>query len=395
VDFGFYTEEVPMHSRQVKSRFFANGLLTIAALGFCPPLAAFGQRVVLSENFQNDTPDTQPASANFYSRACVGFVNCATDPAKIVVTGGQFVDPFGPGNKSLVFHNPNSAAQAAITWTAAFEDDASTFRNGTIDFDLWMEKPLPVLGQPGGKFWSFLDVRAGYGGPDRNRVSTVNDVTVWPNFRVQNLFGVPEPLEQVVDAGGRFSLGLETTFTDGAADIFGPDELTHVRLEISGTPGAESYVIKVNNTPITWLQNGESSSPWVPDAPGINVLSFLTDASGFFSGGASNVYLDNLVVINNDLPPLPDLLGDYNDNGFVDAADYTVWRDNSGSSATLPNDAIGGTIGQPHYQQWSTNFGQSNSVAAAASVPEPTTFTGLALLMLGLSVGNLSWRASR
>ncbi len=368
-----------MRSRDILSSAFA---FALAALEIWHSPAAFAQRVILSENFQSDTPDTVPASANFTSKGCVPFVNCATDPAKIVVTGGTFPDPFGPGNKSLVFHNPNSAAQAAITWTAAFQDDPTTFRNGTIDFDMWMEKPLPVLGQPGGKFWSFLDVRAGYGGPDRNRVSTVNDVTVWPNFRVQNLFGVPEPLEQVVDAGGRFSVGFETTFTDGAADIFGPDELVHVRLEISGTPGAESYVIKVNNTPINWLQNGESSSPWVPDAPGINVLSFLTDASAFFSGGASNVYLDNLVVINNDLPPLPSLLGNYNNNNSVDAADYTVWRDNVGLTTTLPNDAIGGTIGQPHYLQWSNNFGNSNSSAAATSIPEPATWVGVSLLML-------------
>jgi hypothetical protein len=44
-----------------------------------------------------------------------------------------------------------------------------------------------------------------------------------------------------------------------------------------------------------------------------------------------------------NLPP-PDLPGDYNDDGTVDAADYVAWRKNVGAPAgTLPNDIDGGT----------------------------------------------------
>lgn len=49
--------------------------------------------------------------------------------------------------------------------------------------------------------------------------------------------------------------------------------------------------------------------------------------------------------------------GDYNNNGRVDAADYTVWRDNLGAGTSLPNDSIGTPIGQAHYDQWEANFG--------------------------------------
>ena len=31
-------------------------------------------------------------------------------------------------------------------------------------------------------------------------------------------------------------------------------------------------------------------------------------------------------------------IGDYNDNGIVDAADYTVWRDHLGQSFALSNE---------------------------------------------------------
>ena len=126
-----------------------------------------------------------------------------------------------------------------------------------------------------------------------------------------------------------------------------PDTSFHVKFEISGTPGNESYVVKVNDTAITWLQDGEMSHPWVPDAPGVNVISFLSDASAFSQGaGASNVYLDNIVVINNDLPPAG-LDGDFNSDGKVDAADYVVWR----------KGFLGGTFGEEDYAAWRSNFG--------------------------------------
>jgi hypothetical protein len=51
------------------------------------------------------------------------------------------------------------------------------------------------------------------------------------------------------------------------------------------------------------------------------------------------------------------LAGDYNANGLVDAGDYVQWRKVVGTGALLPNDAIGGTIGTAHYNQWRTNFG--------------------------------------
>jgi hypothetical protein len=290
---------------------FLSGLAVVIALG----QLSHGQRQILFEDFESDTPDTFPSGADFYARSLVPFVNPLTEPAKITVSGGTFPDPFGSGNQSVVFHNPNSAAQMAITWTSAFDDDPSAFRNGVIEFDVWMEKPLP---NPG-KFWAFLDIRLGYGDASRSGVTTVNDVTIWDNIRIQNLAGLPEPVESVVDAGAQFAVGVQTTYTDAALDLMGPDRSFRVRYEIDGTPGNEMYVIKLNGTPITWFQDGASSHPWVPGANGINVLSFLTDASAFFAGGASNVYLDNLRVINNDLPPGID--GDFNNDGAYNCAD--------------------------------------------------------------------------
>ena len=62
--------------------------------------------------------------------------------------------------------------------------------------------------------------------------------------------------------------------------------------------------------------------------------------------------------------------GDYNNNGAVDAADYTLWRDNLGGPATeLANrDPLNaGVISNADYTSWVANFG-----ATGGSVPELT-----------------------
>ena len=368
----------------VRARVFTTFILTFTTwYGFASPVAA--QRVILFEDFESTAPDTRPASADFYSRGVVQFVDPATDPSKIVVSGAAFADPFGPANKSLVIHNPNSAAQMALTWTSIFDDDPALFRNGIVEFDIWMEKPIPT------NFWSFFEVRLGYGGPTRSYVTSVDDVTVWNNFRIQNLFGVPEPVESAVDAGGRYSLGFEAVYNDNGDDVMGPDRAFHIRLDISGNPGTEGYTLTIDDTVIVWPSTGEMVHPWVPGAPGINMMGLFSDASAFFSGGANNVYIDNLRVTNNDLPPLEELAGDYNGDNTVNAADYTIWRDTFGQSGSdLPADGNGNNgIDAGDYEVWKQRFGEtqgSGSGLGRAAVPEPASIT-LAFLLIGLIFG--------
>ncbi len=69
--------------------------------------------------------------------------------------------------------------------------------------------------------------------------------------------------------------------------------------------------------------------------------------------------------------------GDYNNDGVVDAADYTVWRDAVGTTTELSNDPVGGTIGNNQYALWSANYG-SDTPATSVAVPEPAT------LLIGL-----------
>jgi hypothetical protein len=78
----------------------------------------------------------------------------------------------------------------------------------------------------------------------------------------------------------------------------------------------------------------------------------------------------------------PGISGDYNDNGVVDAADYVIWRDQLGTTTTLPNDTTPGLVSAADYDVWRTNFGSSaEGGAALAAVPEPSTLAGAMLFV--------------
>jgi hypothetical protein len=80
---------------------------------------------------------------------------------------------------------------------------------------------------------------------------------------------------------------------------------------------------------------------------------------------------------------VPFVLGDYNQNGVVDAADYTVWRDTlfqngPGLAADGNQDRV---VNQLDYQIWIDHFPKLSGAAAVNTVPEPAT---LSLLLAGI-----------
>ena len=73
------------------------------------------------------------------------------------------------------------------------------------------------------------------------------------------------------------------------------------------------------------------------------------------------------------------VLGDFNLDGRVDAADYTVWRNQLGSNSLAADASGNGSVDQADYNIWKANFGAvaasgGGSVGqAAAAVPEPSS----------------------
>lgn len=84
------------------------------------------------------------------------------------------------------------------------------------------------------------------------------------------------------------------------------------------------------------------------------------------------------------------LAGDYNDDGTVDAADYTVYRDTLGSMIDLRADGNDdGEINAADLTVWQNAFGDSLP-ASSNAVPEPTS-----LLLAAMAYGYLSTAARR
>jgi hypothetical protein len=108
-------------------------------------------------------------------------------------------------------------------------------------------------------------------------------------------------------------------------------------------------------------------------------VTFLgnTTATVNYDEDNGDIFLNNFMSTEP-----PGAIGDYNDNGVVDAADYPTWRKFNGTSMTLPNDQSPGSVLPVDYDVWVQNFGESASGGSAA-VPEPASLTLVALLIVG------------
>ena len=101
------------------------------------------------------------------------------------------------------------------------------------------------------------------------------------------------------------------------------------------------------------------------------------------TGSGSEVFAFRNITVDDGATAVT-LAGDYNDDGTVDAADYTVWRDALETGATLANETVGlGTVSIDDYLVWEANFG--SSVGPASSIPEPASALLAAIALAGLA----------
>jgi hypothetical protein len=159
--------------------------------------------------------------------------------------------------------------------------------------------------------------------------------------------------------------------------------------------GAPSSGDLINVTGGTTTINGGSVS--LTDAGGLAAGTYtLIDYVGTLGGDVANLgtptgpagfnysLVDTGSVINLSVTAVAvGVLGDFNEDDIVDAADYVTWRKNEVPNNPLPNDNGLGTQAE-RYDLWEANFGStagSGSGLGAAAVPEPAS---LVLLMLGL-----------
>ena len=175
-------------------------------------------------------------------------------------------------------------------------------------------------------------------------VSFSGDVVFGPEATLQIELGGAAPGEyDQIQVAGELTLGgaLELSLIDGFTPSAGQ---TFDILNWGSLTGAFSSVVVPSQDGLTW------------------------DTSQLSTG-----------MISVAVTGLP---GDYNQNGVVDAADYTVWRDTLGSSTNLTADGDGSnTIDAGDRTVWQANFGATLGSGAneAAAVPEPAPLVLLAL----------------
>ncbi len=185
------------------------------------------------------------------------------------------------------------------------------------------------------------------------------------------------------------SIDVQTAFGD---TILGTENFTEFRLEFLNAGG--SVITEAFADPANFVASNSKSSPlidgrdpnaiqddWVTGtvnaiAPaGTTAVRFLflfTQLNN--EGGAA--FFDNASLVKLDSIAAPTLAGDFNGDGMVDAADYTVWRDNlgAGTEASLNGNGDGlDGVDAGDYALWVANFGNTSSSSSnAAAVPEPS-----------------------
>lgn len=163
-----------------------------------------------------------------------------------------------------------------------------------------------------------------------------------------------------------------------------------------------------------WESAGGSDSGVVSESYLLGNSAIANGASinlgaAFNAAGAHDLVFRYGAIASSATP----LAGDYNGNGIVDAADYTLWRDSRGQNVTPGSGADGdgdGLIDNDDYGVWKSAFGDSapsapsmlttsfvryvGGGASLSAVPEPASMilVGLGIAAMGLMGGR--WRKS-
>jgi autotransporter-associated beta strand protein len=203
-----------------------------------------------------------------------------------------------------------------------------------------------------------------------------------------------------VSQGGIFAPGNSPGIVTAAAVDFDNSPVSSgaptLQIELAGTtPGSQYDQLHVTGLlSLGGALNVVLDSPFVPAAGNsFDILDWGTLAGTFSSislpsltGGhtwnTSQLYTTGVLSV-----VAPGIPGDYNNNGIVDAADYTVWRDHLGQTFALLNRSAANTglISTADYDVWKSDFGNhsGSGAGATAGVPEPPS---LLLIAIGFSL---------
>jgi hypothetical protein len=338
--------------------------------------------------------------------------NAATTTAALLNQSGQGAVLAFDGSLTIkntlegrtVLRNANSASNvirfnstSVLTLETGLE--IQTGSGGLVDFNGSLAGPADLFFNSNNSIFGTTADNTGYEG----------DLVFFANaLAVSNLVGgrlvESGSKVQVNGNGSRMEInGSETFF--GSVNVGGPNNFTFdadADQSSMGVVAIADGVLTIDvDSAVTQLAFANSSAEmWGAGSVSIvgfkeNTVRFGTDASG--------LTLTQLAAIDGGIYSLnsqgylttmsaPSLFGDYNEDGKVDAADYTVWRDNQNGNQPLPNDnELGTPIGAAHYSLWAGNYG--DSAPSATAIPEPgAMLLTVGALLVGCSVARRSSR---
>ena len=212
----------------------------------------------------------------------------------------------------------------------------------------------------------------------------------------------PGSFDQNVTFEGTYSPGNSPASVSLSGNtVFAPT--SQLKLELGGTTLGSGYdhITDTGSLTLGGILNVSLLSGFTPAAgESFDLLDFNpAQTTGTFAAiqlpalatglmwNASQLYTTGTISVN--------LLGDYNSNGVVDAADYVLYRHTLGQTGTAPaaDGNANGVIDAGDFDTWRTNFGHTNPASgslAGSAVPEPSTF----LLMLFAATAG-SFRSAR
>ncbi|MEX2171741.1 MAG: LamG domain-containing protein [Pirellulales bacterium] len=230
---------------------------------------------------------------------------------------------------------------------------------------------------------SNTDVNASGGSVDFNNVLNIGTQTL----NIQS--GRANVNHSVVAGVGGAVINAGTLGTAGQTSLSGNLTSTgtlDIDLGGTGTDEFDAFVVSGTATLSGFLDAELVNGFVLGGSESFTVLTagLLVNNGIALTGSAANML--SLIVVGNSLVLEASLgvIGDYNGDGTVNAADYTIWRDTLGSTTDLRanGNATGASatlIDQADYVTWQANFGASGAGSGTSAIPEPSTLAMLAI----------------